>query len=362
MVMKNNEPFPDITRTTLAVLWIGVLIVAAFWIIKPFLVEMVWASMIVVATWPILLRLEKLLWGKRGLAAGVMTVMLIFVFVGPLLAALSTILGNTDRIAGWVKSVQTFTIPPPPQWVVTLPMVGSKASEAWRNAAAAGTAGLSAEVAPYAGKIVTWFLAQAGSMGRMAFDILLTVIIAGVLYTTGDTAAQGVIRFARRLAGDRGEEVAVLAAKAVRSVALGVVVTAVVQSILGGIGLAVAGVPAPLLLTAVMFMLCLAQLGPVLVLLPAVIWLFWSGHTVWGTVMTVWAVLVGSIDNFLRPVLIKKGADLPLLLIFAGVIGGLMALGMIGIFIGPVVLAVTYTLLKSWVEEGEAKASGQETE
>jgi predicted PurR-regulated permease PerM len=189
----------------------------------------------------------------------------------------------------------------------------------------------------------------------MTFDILLTVIIAAILYATGGTAAKGIISFARRLAGRRGEEVAVLAAKSVRGVALGVVVTAVVQSTLGGIGLAVAGVPAAPLLTAVMFMLCLAQLGPVLVLIPAVIWLFWSGHGTWGTVLAVWAIPVLSLDNILRPVLIKKGADLPLLLIFAGVIGGLVALGMIGIFIGPVVLAVTYTLTKSWIEEGESR-------
>jgi predicted PurR-regulated permease PerM len=361
MVMSNNTPHQDITRTTLAVLWIAVLIVAAFWIVKPFLLAMVWASMIVVATWPILLRVEKLLWGKRGLAAGAMTLLLVLVFVVPLLALLGTLLGNTDRITGWIKSVQTLVIPAPPQWVVTLPVVGSKVSEAWRDAAAAGTAGLSAEVAPYARTIVTWFLAEAGSMGRMVFDILLTVIIAGILYATGGTAAQGVIRFARRLAGRRGEEVAILAAKSVRGVALGVVVTAVVQSTLGGIGLAVAGVPAATLLAAVMFMLCLAQLGPMLVLIPAVIWLFWSGHTAWGIVLAVWAVPVVGLDNFLRPVLIKKGADLPLLLIFAGVIGGLMALGIIGIFIGPVVLAVAYTLLKSWIEEGEAHISGPET-
>ena len=358
--MSNNTPYQDITRTTLAVLWIGVLIFAAFWIVRPFLLAMVWASMIVVATWPVLLRVEKMLWGKRGLAAAAMTVMLVLVFVLPLLALLGTLLGNTDRIAAWIKSVQTLIVPAPPQWVADLPVVGSKVSEAWRDAAAAGTAGLSAEVAPYAKTIATWFLAQAGSMGRMAFDILLTVIIAGILYATGSTAAKGVTRFARRLAGPRGEEVAVLAAQSVRGVALGVVVTAVVQSTLAGIGLAVAGVPAAALLTAVTFMLCLAQLGPVLVLVPAVIWLFWSGHTAWGTALAVWAVPVLSLDNILRPVLIKKGADLPLLLIFAGVIGGLMALGMIGIFIGPVVLAVTHTLLKSWIEEGEVHASRPE--
>ena len=146
-----------------------------------------------------------------------------------------------------------------------------------------------------------------------------------------------------------------LAGKAIRGVALGVGLTAVVQSMLGGIGLAVTGVPAAAVLTAVMLLLCIAQLGPVLVLIPAVIWLYWSGQNLWGTVLLVWSILVGSLDNFLRPILIKKGADLPLLLIFAGVIGGLLGFGLIGIFVGPVVLAVTYTLFEAWIEDALGK-------
>jgi predicted PurR-regulated permease PerM len=145
----------------------------------------------------------------------------------------------------------------------------------------------------------------------------------------------------------------VLSGKAIRGVALGVGVTAFVQSFLGGIGLAVTGVPAAALLTAVMFILCIAQVGPVLVLVPATIWLYWKVGTLWGTVLLIWSLIVGAIDNFIRPVLIRKGADLPLLLIFAGVIGGLMAFGIIGIFIGPVVLAVSHTLLKAWISGGE---------
>lgn len=352
--MKDNGPYEDITRTTLVVLWIGALIVAAFWIVRPFLLAMVWATMIVVATWPVLLGLEKLLWGRRRLAAVLMTAVLILAFVVPLLAAISTILGNADRITGWIKSIGTLTVPPPPAWLGTVPVAGSRLSEAWRDLAQAGPGALSARVAPYAGTIASWFLSRAGDLGRTTFEALLTVIIAGILYFTGDTASQGVLRFARRLAGNRGEEVAVLAARSVRGVALGVVVTAIVQSSLGGIGLAVAGVPAASLLTAVLFMLCIAQLGPMLVLIPVIIWLFWTGHAGWGTFMCVWAVIVGGLDNFLRPVLIKKGADLPLLLIFSGVIGGLVALGIIGIFVGPVVLAITHALLKAWVEEGEA--------
>ena len=142
-----------------------------------------------------------------------------------------------------------------------------------------------------------------------------------------------------------------LAGQAIRSVALGVVVTAVAQSVLGGIGLAVAGVPFASLLTALMFILCLAQIGPGLVLIPAVIWMYYAGDALWATVLLVFTIIAGTMDNFLRPFLIRKGADLPLLLILAGVIGGLIATGLLGIFIGPTVLAVGYTLLNAWMDE-----------
>ena len=194
---------------------------------------------------------------------------------------------------------------------------------------------------------------EAGDLGVLFVQLLLTVAIAGVLYANGERVASAVLAFARRLAGAAGERVAVLSAQAIRAVALGIVVTALIQSAIGGVGLAVTGVPHPALLTAVMFLLGIAQIGPIPVLLGAIIWLFWMDHTVWGTVMVVWSLFTASLDNFLRPVLIKRGADLPLLLIFAGVLGGLLAFGIIGLFIGPVVLAVTFTLLQAWVAEGE---------
>jgi predicted PurR-regulated permease PerM len=271
------------------------------------------------------------------------------VFFVPLLLAVGTIVENADRIAGWVKSLQASTLPPPPEWVGGVPLVGPKLAAGWQELASAGSESLSAKVTPYAGKVVNWFVGQAGSFGMMVVQFLLTVVISAILYAGGETAGGGVKRFARWLGGQRGEDLAILSAKAIRGVALGVVVTALVQSVLGGIGLVVAGVPAVAVLTLVMFVLALAQLGVFLVLLPAVLWLYWKGQTVWGTVLLVWMVIVGALDNVMRPILIKKGADLPLLLVFAGVIGGLIAYGIIGIFIGPVVLAVTYTLLGAWV-------------
>jgi len=144
----------------------------------------------------------------------------------------------------------------------------------------------------------------------------------------------------------------VLAGRAVRGVALGVVVTALAQTAVSGIGLAVSGTPFAGPLTLLILALCIAQLGPTLVLVPAVIWMYGYGDHLWATVLLVFAIVAGTMDNVLRPILIKRGADLPLLLIFAGVIGGLLSVGVVGIFVGPVVLAVTYRLLEEWVNEG----------
>lgn len=348
--MDNNVSLAqDVTRTTLAVLFIGILITASFWVLRPFLAAFLWATMIVIATWPVLLSLQKHLWDKRGFAVAIMTLLLLLIFIVPFSLAIATIVGKADEIAGWARSLATFTLPPPPEWLDTIPFFGPKLSDQWQQLAALHARELSTHLAPYAGKLVRWFVDHAGSVGMMILQFLLTVIITSILYANGEAAAAGVKSFARRLAGDKGEEVAVLAGKAARGVALGVVVTAIIQSALGGIGLAITGVPAASILTAVMFILCVAQLGPALVLIPAVIWLFYKSGTMWGTALLIWSVPVLLLDNFLRPVLIKKGADLPLLLIFAGVIGGLLAMGIIGLFVGPVVLAVTYTLLKAWV-------------
>jgi predicted PurR-regulated permease PerM len=186
------------------------------------------------------------------------------------------------------------------------------------------------------------------------------------MYAGGEDAAAVLRRFGHRLGGQRGEDAVVLAGKAIRAVALGVGVTATVQALVGGVGLAIAGVPFATLLTAVMFILCIVQVGPMLVLAPAVGWLFYTGSTGWAIFLLVWTLIVGTMDNFLRPILIKRSADLPLLLIFAGVIGGLLGFGLVGIFVGPVLLAVSYTLLDAWIDEGEpaevlpeAKPAGQ---
>lgn len=342
----------DLVQTTLGVLFIGALIVASFWILRPFLAATIWATMLVVATWPVLLWFEARLWHRRSLAVLVMTVLMLLLFVVPLMLAIATIIQHSDAIIDLAKTMTHRPIPAPPEWVRELPFVGDKVTLAWEEATAAGATGMVARLAPYADDIARWFVGQAGSIGFVFIQFLLTVVISALMYAGGEPVALAVHRFGRRLAGEHGDSAVTLAGQAIRGVALGVGVTAVVQAGLGGLGLAIAGVPFAGLLTAVMLLLCIAQLGAFPVLAPAVAWVYWSGDTSWGTFLLVWSLVVGSMDNFLRPALIKRGADLPLLLIFAGVIGGLFAFGLVGIFVGPVVLAVAYTLLDSWIGDG----------
>lgn len=357
--MNENPPLSrDMTHMVLSVLFIGLLTVSSFWIMLPFLVALVWASIIVIATWPLLKRLETRFAGRRGPAVAVMTVAMLLVVLIPLLMAVMTIVDHADAITEKVRSLTVESMSSPPAWIESIPVIGRKIADRWRSFASLSPGERAAQVTPYARTALQWFAAQAGTFGKTLVQFLLTVIIATILYAKGETVREGILRFARRLAGRQGEEAAVLAAKAVRGVVLGVVVTALVQATLGGVGLFVTGVPAASLLAAVMLLLSLAQLGPLPVLVPSVIWLYWSGRPGAGTVLLVFSVVAGTTDNIIRPFLIRKGADLPLLLIFSGVVGGLIAFGVVGLFIGPVVLAVTYTLLRDWVtgDEGEAPA------
>jgi predicted PurR-regulated permease PerM len=357
-----TEPRRDLTLTVLAVLSLGGLIIASLWVLKPFLGALTWATMIAVATWPLMLRVEKAVGDRRWLAVTIMSVIQLLVLIVPLSAAIATIVGNINTIGDWIKDLGDFKVPAPPLWLASLPVVGDSVSQLWHQVATEGIEVLTAKLAPYAGSLSRQFASEIGNFGVVFIQFLLTVLIAAILYAQGEGAASWAKRFGARLAGRRGEQLVVLSGQAIRGVALGVVVTALIQAVIGGLGLFIARVPFATVLTAVMFMCTVAQIGPLPILVPAVVWLYWSGSPAWGTFLLVVTVVAATVDNFIRPFLIKRGADLPILLIFAGVIGGLIGFGLIGIFVGPVVLAVTYTLLRAWIEDGDAGRHGPRTE
>jgi predicted PurR-regulated permease PerM len=355
--MREPSFSQDYPRVLLIVVLMVLLIACSLWILKPFFPAFIWAVMIVVATWRLMQDVERRLGGRRAVAVTVMTIGILLLLVVPIAIAIDQFVNHFDDIRAGIAWLTSRDLPPPPAWVARIPLAGPTLVAKWSEFASADPLSVLRPLLPYAGNIATWLAARAGSVGVLLLNLLLIVAFSAILYVTGETAALSTQRFARRLAGERGLRTVELAGQAVRAVALGIVVTAIAQSVLGGVGLAVAGVPNAMLLTAVMFVLCLAQIGAVPVLASAAIWLFWKDATAWGVFLIVWCVVVGALDNFLRPVLIRRGADLPLLLIMLGVLGGLLAFGVVGLFIGPVVLAVTFTLTKAWIDEGDTPAS-----
>jgi len=347
--MVKVSPPKDLLQILLSVLFISVMIIACFWIVRPFILGFAWAGTVVLSTWPVMLRLQRLLWGKRSLAVMVMTFLLLMLFVIPVALLVNSLVDNSGPIIRWATkgnmALPTF------EWLHAIPVVGDKLYVGWNTLVESGGSAIMAKIRPYIGTTTTWFLGQAVHIGSFLMHCGLMLLFSVLLYAKGETLGNGIRHFAFRLAGKRGDAAILLAGQAIRAVALGVVVTALVQSVLGGFGLAIAGIPNATLLTVVMMLCCLVQIGPLLVLIPSIVWLYWTGDTTWGTVLLIWSCVVGTMDNVIRPVLIRMGADLPMILILSGVIGGLIAFGMIGLFIGPVLLAVSYRLISVWMHE-----------
>ncbi|MGN6455514.1 MAG: AI-2E family transporter YdiK [Achromobacter mucicolens] len=341
----------DIARILLVIVMLLALMTGSLYVLSPFLPGLIWATTIVVATWPVLLSIQRRCGGRRWLATVAMLLILLFVIVLPLYQAISTLALHGGTIMAAVTRLPDSALLAPPSWVHGIPLAGPRIALEWQALSDAGAGGLLARIEPYLTTAAHWLLGHAAIVGVFVMHMLITVIIAGILYSKGDAAADFALRFSNRLAGPRGVAAIKLAASAIRAVALGIVVTAVVQSALGGIGLWIAGVPAAGILTALMVMLCLAQLGPFLPMLGGVAWLFQNDMKLAAAVLLVWAIVVGTLDNLLRPLLIKRGVNLSMLLILSGVLGGMFAFGIVGLFIGPVILAVTSTLLKAWIDE-----------
>ena len=348
-----TNPSNDITRVVLFVLVIGTLVAGSILTLLPFLNALIWATTIAIATWPALLGVQRLTGGRRFPAVAVMTLLIMLVFIVPFALAIATLLNAANRSPTLINAFLTKGVGPPPEWVATIPQFGPRLADRWQAVSAGGPDALAAMVQPYALSAATWAISATGGLGKAIVLIFLTLVLVVILYSQGEIAAAGVLAFAHRLGGDSGRQTISLAGQAIRSVALGVVVTALVQSLLAGIGLWFCGIPHAGLLTAIAFMLGVAQLGPVLVLAPSIGWLYWIGSAGWATTLLVWSVPVAALDNVLRPLFIRRGVQLPLLLIIGGVIGGLISFGMVGLFVGPVLLAATYTLAKDWVARGQ---------
>ncbi|ANN67316.1 AI-2E family transporter YdiK [Bordetella bronchialis] len=340
----------DIARIFFLIVVLSALLAGSLYIVRPFVPGFIWAGTIVVATWPLLLGLQRHLGNRRWLAVLVMMAGLVVVMALPLYHTITTLADRANDIIGAIRKLPTYALLPPPAWVHDIPLIGYRTATEWQKLSDAGPGGLLARIEPYLTTGARWALGHATVLGAFMIHMLVTLVFSGILYAHGEAAAGFVTRLSVRLAGPSGAVAIRLAGQAVRAVALGIVLTAVVQAALGGAGLWLAGVPAAGILTAIMLLLCVAQIGPLLPMAVGVIWLYRLDANIAATLLLLWSIFIGTMDNVLRPLLISRGVRLPLLLILCGVVGGLLAFGPVGLFIGPVILAVTQVMLRTWVD------------
>lgn len=348
-----SPPLPriDLARITLRVAFIAILIIGCFWVVYPFLLAAVWAAMLSIATWPLLLWLQAHLPGRRWTAVTVLTLCWIFLFIFPIAMAINSIIDTGPALTNLTTSSKQWTAPAL-EWLNDIPVVGQKLYRLWNQMLADGGNTLFTRLQPYFGRSITWFISQISHVGMFVIQSMLMIVFTTLFYFNGEAIGRAIRHFAYRLSQERGVSTVILATQSIRAVALGVVGTALIQSILGGIGMAIAGVNYIVLLSTLMFVSCVAQLGPMPVILSCVAYLYWGTDQVLASVLLLaWGLVITSFDSMVRPFLIRRGANLPLILIFGGVIGGLLVFGMLGLFLGPVILAVSWTLASAWVKE-----------
>jgi predicted PurR-regulated permease PerM len=341
---------------TVGLVMLAVLAVGCLLVLRPFFTAVCFALILVVATWPAFAGLERLLGGRRTLGATLMVTIATLVFVLPPALVASRIDYNVAGAVQLVRDVSQHRLPPAPAWVAEIKVIGPELSSRWQDLA---------NGEPEAAKQVQAFIAWARqqligaglSLGNAIIQLILAVVTAFFLYRDGAAVRRSLIVAGQRIAGDNAPRLLRVAYATINGVVYGVLGTALAQALLLLIGLWVTGIPAALLLGLLLFVLSLIPFGPVVVIGPAAVWLYLRGDVGWAAFIVVWSIAAGIFsDNVLKPWLISRGSDLPLILILFGVIGGAIAFGFLGLFLGPTLLAVGYELIREW--NGEEPDAG----
>jgi predicted PurR-regulated permease PerM len=325
-----------------------ILVIGCFLVLRPFLSALLWALILSFSTWPLYDWLVRVFGGRRTLAAALMTLLVAVVLVLPPVAVGSSLASNVAQVVAMVRTLLAQGLPGPPVWVLELPLIGSGLHDWWRDLSEQGTA-WTAVLDPYVETARDLLLSTGVTLGQGVLQLSLSVLAAFFFFRDGAAGARQLDSAFQRLAGDRARRLLAVAGGTIRGVVYGIIGTALAQATLQAIGLWLAGVPAAAFLGFVTFFLSFVPMGPALVWLPATIWLFSKGALGWAVFLAIWGFFVVSgVDNVLKPWLISRGSKLPLILVFLGVLGGVIAFGVLGIFLGPTLLALAYTLVQEW--------------
>jgi predicted PurR-regulated permease PerM len=331
-----------LTIVALALLLIGCAIV-----LRPFVSSLLWAVVLWIATAPIHQQVLAWVRARRTAAALVMSLGAAVILLLPFVVVGMSVADSAADLAVATRNWLAAGPPSPPEWVARIPVVGTHAAAQWTELAS-DSQRLAQEAQRFIGAATAWLLTGGLALGRGVTELALSILISFFLFRDGFELRSRMRAGVERIAGSRGEHLLVLAGNTVRSVVYGILGTALVQGVMAGIGFLIAGVPGAVLLGVLTFFMSIVPMGPPLVWIPATIWLYQHGESGWAVFMLLWGLGVSSVDNFVKPWLISQGSALPFILIFFGVIGGALAFGFIGVFLGPTLLAVGFRIVQDW--------------
>ncbi len=337
------------TQTVIRLSVLALLVVWCLHILTPFINPIIGGAVIAIAVQTPYGKLTSMVGGRPRLAAVLLVLVALLVLIIPALALGASLV---DTAAGLSDDLATheITVPPPPDAVASWPIVGERLHSLWLGASENLEAAL-VKLAPQLKDVGLAVIGAVGDLGIGLVMFIVAIIIAGALLPYGEAAANLTEKAATIVAGDRGPELAELAVSSVQSVTKGVIGVALIQSILAGLGMLVAGVPAAGLLALLILILAVMQLPAMLVLIPVIVYVFATSSTTVAVLFTIWAVLIGTSDNVLKPLLMGRGSRVPMLVLFMGSLGGFIASGILGLFVGAVVLSLGYTVFMAWIDD-----------
>ena len=343
----------DVIQLAIRLGLLAFLIYWTFLLIQPFVPILAWSIVLAVAFYPVFEFLAKLLGGRPRLAAAVLTVLNLAIVIGPATWLGLSALDGLQAIAGNLSSGD-LVVPSPPESVKDWPLIGQQFYELWNQASSNVRAALR-EVSPYLKPLAGTMLAFAGNAGVGTLKFLVSVALAGFLFPYGSQLVAAGRGFLYRIVPERSEHFLELAGATIRAVSQGVIGLAIIQSLLAGIGFKLAGIPSAGLLAFAVLLLTIVQIGAAIVLLPTIIWIWFDKDFTTALLLTIFLAVVGLLDNVLKPLVMGRGLTTPTLVIFVGVIGGTLAHGIVGLFIGPIILSLAWELMVAWIRTDGAK-------
>jgi len=341
-------------RVTQAAVRLSLLALLVFWclrIVGPFINPIVGGIVIAIAVQTPFSKLAHALGGRPKLAAVLLVVAALLVLIIPTIALGASLIDTAAELSGDFLN-EGINVPPPPESIAEWPLVGERLHAIWLDTSQNLESAL-VRLAPYLKDAGLWLVSTMGNMGLGLVMFIVAIVIAGALLPNGPRAAKLARKVALVVAGQRGPELVELAASSVRSVTRGVLGVAVIQSLLAGLGMLLVGVPAAGLWTLLILLVAVIQLPSMLVLLPIILYVFSTSSTAIAVVFTIWAVLIGLSDNVLKPLLMGRGSEVPMLILFMGSLGGFMVGGILGLFVGAVVLSLGYTVFLAWIDDAD---------